>query len=68
LKECGIGTLIQWGGQAVHQLRALGFTESLPNTDRLFTRMLMVPMNMSLTDDDVQYVCDNIRGFYGYPA
>jgi len=68
LKECGIGTLIQWGGQAVHQLRALGFTESLPHTDRLFTRMLMVPMNMSLTDDDVQYVCDNIRGFYGYPA
>src|SRR6266851_1134815 len=27
LKEHGIGTLIQWGGRAVHQLRALGFTQ-----------------------------------------
>lgn len=66
LKEHGIGTLIQWGGQAVHQLRALGFTQQLPYTDRLFTRMLMLPMNMSLSDDDVNYVCDNVRAFYGY--
>jgi dTDP-4-amino-4,6-dideoxygalactose transaminase len=68
LKDCGIGTLIQWGGQAVHQLKALGFTGSLPYTEGLIARMLMVPMNMSLTDGDVDYVCDNIRAFYGYPA
>lgn len=66
LKDRGIGTLIQWGGQAVHQLRVLGFTENLPYTDRLFTRMLMLPMNMSLVDDDVYYVCDTIRAFFGY--
>ena len=66
LKDCGIGTLIQWGGQAVHQMKALGFTQHLPYTDRLFTRMLMIPMNMSLTDDDLHYVCDTIRAFYGY--
>ena len=52
LKEHGIGTLIQWGGQAVHQLKALGFTQHLPYTDRLFARLLMLPMNMSLSDDD----------------
>jgi len=68
LKDCGIGTLIQWGGQAVHQLKALGFTGSLPYTEGLIARMLMVPMNMSLTDGDVDYVCDYIRAFYGYPA
>jgi dTDP-4-amino-4,6-dideoxygalactose transaminase len=66
LKDHGIGTLIQWGGQAVHQLKALGFTQHLPHTDWLFTRLLMLPMNMSLSDDDVNYVCDNIRAFYGY--
>ena len=66
LKEHGIGTLIQWGGQAVHHLKALGFTKHLPYTDWLFTRMLMLPMNMSLSDEDVHYVCDNIRNFYGY--
>jgi dTDP-4-amino-4,6-dideoxygalactose transaminase len=65
LKDHGVGTLIQWGGQAVHQLRALGFTQHLPYTDWLFTRLLMLPMNMSLSDDDVHYVCDNIRSFYG---
>ena len=66
LKERGIGTLIQWGGQAVHHLKALGFTQHLPYTDYLFTRMLMLPINMSLSDDDVYYVCANIRSFYGY--
>ena len=66
LKDRGIGTLIQWGGQAVHHLKALGFTQHLPYTDRLFTRMLMIPMNMSLADDDLHYVCDTIRAFFGY--
>jgi dTDP-4-amino-4,6-dideoxygalactose transaminase len=64
LRENGVGTLIQWGGQAVHQCRKLGFTQQLPQTDHLFTRMLMLPMNMSLADDDVQYVCETIRRFY----
>ena len=66
LRDNGIGTLIQWGGQAIHQLQRLGFTQHLPFTDRLFTRLLMLPMNLSLSDDDVQYVCDNISAFYGH--
>ncbi len=65
MKERRIGTLIQWNGQAIHHLKALGFTQSLPYTDYLFTRMLMLPMNMSLSDEDADYVCDNIREFYG---
>jgi len=68
LKEHGIGTLIQWGGQPVHQCKELGFTQHLPYTDWLFTRMLMLPMNMSLSDDDVHYVCGHVRSFYGYPG
>jgi dTDP-4-amino-4,6-dideoxygalactose transaminase len=64
LKDRGIGTLIQWNGQAVHQLRVLGFTQVLPRTDRLFTRLLMLPMNMSVSNDDVDYICDEIRSFY----
>jgi dTDP-4-amino-4,6-dideoxygalactose transaminase len=64
LEEKGVGTLIQWGGKAVHQFRKLGFIQSLPFTERLFERMLMLPMNMSLSDDDVHYVCDCIIDFY----
>lgn len=66
LLEHGIGTLLPWGGTPVHSLRALGFTQSLPLTDRLFARVLMLPINMSLADDDVHYVCDQVRSFYGY--
>jgi len=67
LKDRGIGTLIQWNGEAIHHLTVLGFTQHLPYTDWLFTRMLMLPMNLSLSDDDVHYVCANVRSFYGYP-
>lgn len=66
LKEHGVGTLIQWGGKAVHQFEKLGFKVSLPYTERMFTRCLMLPMNRSLSDDDVEYVCETIRQFYGY--
>jgi dTDP-4-amino-4,6-dideoxygalactose transaminase len=64
LKARGIGTLIQWGGKAVHQWPALGFAQNLPFTDALFERLLMIPMNLALTDNDVHEVCDAIEDFY----
>jgi dTDP-4-amino-4,6-dideoxygalactose transaminase len=45
-------------------MTVLGFTQDLPYTDRLFKRLLMLPMNMSLADGDVDYVCDQVRSFY----
>jgi len=66
LAQRGIGTLIQWGGVGIHQMKALGFKSHLPLSDRLFSRMLMLPMNMSLSDEDAEYVCDSIRNFFGY--
>lgn len=64
LAERGVGTLIQWGGKAVHQFEKLGFKQSLPLADRMFKLLLMIPMNMSLSNDDVDYVCDQIVAFY----
>jgi dTDP-4-amino-4,6-dideoxygalactose transaminase len=64
LAERGVGTLVQWNGQAIHHLTSLGFTQSLPKTDRLFERLLMLPLNMSLMHEDVEYVCDLIVEFY----
>ena len=64
LAEQGIGTLIQWGGKAVHQFEKLGFVQSLPYTEMLFEKILMIPMNLSLSDDDVHYVADRIIAFY----
>jgi dTDP-4-amino-4,6-dideoxygalactose transaminase len=67
LTERGIGTLIQWGGSAVHQFRRLGFTCRLPRVERFFEHCLMLPMRPDLSDDDAHFVCDQICAFYGEP-
>jgi dTDP-4-amino-4,6-dideoxygalactose transaminase len=64
LSENDIGTIIQWGGKAVHQFANLGLSQSLPVTERLFQRCLMLPMNMMVSLDDVEYICSRIRHFY----
>ena len=61
----GIGTLIQWGGKGVHQFKSLGYDLSLPNSERIFDRMLLLPLNMTINDDDINFVCGKIKSFYG---
>jgi dTDP-4-amino-4,6-dideoxygalactose transaminase len=65
LAEKNIGTIIQWGGRGVHQWEGLGFTQKLPKVEKFFEQCLMLPINMFISDDDVQYVCDTINRFYG---
>jgi dTDP-4-amino-4,6-dideoxygalactose transaminase len=64
LSKSGVGTIIQWGGKPVHQYTSLGLRCELPATDRLFRRCLMLPMNMMVSADDVEYICSRIRHFY----
>jgi dTDP-4-amino-4,6-dideoxygalactose transaminase len=65
LLERGIRTIIQWAGTPVHQFSELGFDVDLPRTDRFFERCMMPPMNTALSDDDVAYIVESIRAFYG---
>ena len=66
LESRGVRTIIQWNGKAVHQFNGLGFENiSLPITEEMFRKYLMLPMNTSLTDEDVQYVIEQISDFYG---
>jgi dTDP-4-amino-4,6-dideoxygalactose transaminase len=60
----GIGTLLQWGGKTIHQFAELGVRGDVPYTEKMTARYMMLPMNTSLTDDDVHYVCDRIVEFY----
>jgi dTDP-4-amino-4,6-dideoxygalactose transaminase len=61
----GIGTIIQWGGKAIHQIEKLGLTHfDLPYTDQFFKECLMLPMNTSLSDEDVMYISKKINEFY----
>ena len=65
MRESGIEIMVQWGGKGVHEFEALGLTHfDLPRTDRLFERTLLLPMHTEISDDQVEYVTDIVRGFY----
>lgn len=64
LRENGIGAIIQWAGKTVHQFKDLNFNINLPYTEQMIKKSLLIPMNTSLTDEDVLYVCEKINSFY----
>ncbi len=64
LSDRGVGTIIQWGGKAVHQFKGLGFDQHLPVTEAMTSRFVMLPMHVALTDDQIKYICDGIKAFY----
>ena len=68
LDQLGVGTIVQWGGAAVHQMAGLGFAQRLPFTERFFERCFLLPMNHFLSDDDVLHICTAVRDFYGLAA
>ena len=64
LKTGGIGTIVQFGGKPVHKY-PLGFDQlSLPFTESLYSRMLLLPMHTALSNEDVEYVIDRVQNFY----
>lgn len=64
LKENGVGTLVQWGGKAIHHFKELGFKQNLPKADLFFQKCIMLPMNNFISDDDVDYIIELIKRFY----
>jgi dTDP-4-amino-4,6-dideoxygalactose transaminase len=64
LEEHGVKTILQWGGKVIHQFQKLGFTETLPYAQKMTDRFMLLPMNTTLSDDDIEYICDSIEAFY----
>lgn len=64
LKLSGIGTIRQWGGVAVHQQEHLNFSVELPHTEKMMAKELLLPINMTITDGEIGYVCNRIKQFY----
>jgi dTDP-4-amino-4,6-dideoxygalactose transaminase len=64
LKTRHIGSTLPWGGKAVHQWPRLGFENHLPFTERVFERVLLLPLNLALIEDDVHHICNTIQDFY----
>jgi dTDP-4-amino-4,6-dideoxygalactose transaminase len=64
LDASGVKTVIQWGGKTIHQFPKLNLNADLPRTQKLAERFFLLPMNTSLSDDDVDYVCEQIQRFH----
>ena len=64
LAGAGIGTLLQWGGRCLHQFPELGCPAVVPYTEKMVSRFLMLPLNLAVADDDINYICDRVIEFY----
>jgi dTDP-4-amino-4,6-dideoxygalactose transaminase len=65
LDAAGVKTIIQWGGKTIHQFRDLGLNDDVPYTEDMTSRFFLLPMNTSLSDDDVEYICTQVVRFFG---
>ncbi|MBD3340630.1 MAG: aminotransferase class I/II-fold pyridoxal phosphate-dependent enzyme [Candidatus Lokiarchaeota archaeon] len=66
LKAEGIEIILPWGGKAIHQFSAFhGDSSYLWVTDRVFDQIMTLPMHVALKDDEVEYVIELVRQFYG---
>lgn len=64
LAKNDIGTIVQWGGFGIHQLKNLGMERDLPRTDRFFRESVLLPLNHFLTDDQVEHVVATLAAFF----
>ena len=58
------GFLIQWNGKAIHQWEHLGFNLHLPKSEAFFKECIMIPINMFISNEDLDYICKKIIEFY----
>lgn len=64
LSERNIGTIVQWGGFGIHQLKNLGMSADLPKTDRFFRESVLLPMNHILTEEQIEHTLTALRDFF----
>ena len=67
LRKNNIGTIKQWGGFSIAHFSKLGYEiDDYPETKALFNRLLLLPMNHMMKEEEVQYICDKINYFYKF--
>lgn len=63
LEDAGIGTNIHYMRAAHQQLAFAPWSRSLPVTERTVSEILSVPCWYSMTDSEVDYVVDSVKGW-----
>jgi dTDP-4-amino-4,6-dideoxygalactose transaminase len=65
LSQKGIGTLVQWNGQPIHSIKGIKVKKSsYKYTDKIFKKIVMLPMNTSLKNNEIMFVIKKIKEFY----
>lgn len=64
LDEKGIGTILQWGGQTIHQFDALDVNHDLEVTEEMTQKFMLLPLHVNLSDEEVNYISNCVREFY----
>jgi dTDP-4-amino-4,6-dideoxygalactose transaminase len=65
LKENGVGSIVQWAGTLVHQFEELNVKGgNLSYAENMIAKSLLLPIYPTLSNEDVEYVCSQIRAFY----
>ena len=65
LKSRKIGTIKQWGGFSIAHFKKLGYSiKDFPKTEKLFKRLLLLPLNHMMTIEEIDYVSDEIHKFF----
>ena len=64
LSNKGIGTILQWGGWMLHQFDDLRLRSDASYAEGMSQRFMLLPMHHMLKDEEVYYICEQIKDFY----
>ena len=65
LKDLEIGTIKQWGGFSISHFKNLGYSiKNYPETEKLFKKLLLLPMNHMMKENDIIQVSEAIINFF----
>tara|TARA_Y100001970_G_scaffold294300_1_gene450095 strand:- start:13603 stop:14715 length:1113 start_codon:yes stop_codon:yes gene_type:complete len=65
LRENNVGTIKQWGGFSIAHFSRLGFDiNNYPVTNDLFQKLLLLPLNHMMKEEEIKHVSDLIVAFY----
>ena len=66
LKKNNVGTLKQWGGKSLNNFNKLKMGNVDKKSNETFKNLLMLPMNISVSQNEAIYISNLIKKFYGY--
>ena len=65
LKNNSIGTIKQWGGFSIPHFKNLGYSiENYPSTEKLFNKLLLLPLNHMMNKTQAEIVARKILEFF----